>query len=88
MIQSICLICGHLLQTTTEPDKKLKDKSEKVISLHKTDNNNKKAALKTMSIQNCDFAGWLSIPNTTIDYPVMQNQNNFFHLLNNLKIHS
>lgn len=69
---------AHLLQTTTEPDKNLKDKSEKVISLHKTDNNNKKAALKTMSIQNCDFAGWLSIPNTTIDYPVMQNQNNFY----------
>ena len=53
-------------------------------NLHTENKNSKNEARKTnehlqtiLSI-NSDFAGWLLIPNTTIDYPVMYNKDNFY----------
>lgn len=59
----------------------LRDKEEEylfeIIAEHiEEEQPNVENRLAELKKQNCDFAAWLSIPDTNIDYPVMQTPNN------------
>ena len=42
-------------------------------------------ALKEMQKENLDIIGWLEIPNTSINYPVLQGKDNEFYMTHNYK---
>ena len=78
MLADVCFI---KLYMDKSEDKKQVQQFEEIVSVVEENENteNKYAALYQ---QNKDFVGWISIPYTRIDYPVVQNKSNPDYYLN------
>ena len=42
------------------------------------------ASFKTIRELNSDVVGWINVPNTLVDYPVVQSKDNYFYLKHNV----